>query len=201
MLRSLYFDIGTTFILLSNFHLYIFSAPALRSDSNSLLNRLLSSRADSTAKKYISEIKNFFAWCRTKCIPLIIPFSTPVVALYLFHLDQQSRSPASMVLVHAAMKWLHSFAPEDVPNPLDNACSKNIIKSAQRTRSQPINKKKPANAEVIKNIIGKNQASLKDLRIAVISALGFAGFFRVNELCLKVKLMCIEKGIMSTLQS
>ena len=159
--------------------------PALRPDSNSLLNRLLSSRADSTSKKYISEIKKFFAWCRTKCIPLMIPFSTPVVALYLFHLDQQSRSPASMVLVHAALKWLHSFVPEDVPNPLDNACCKNIIESAKRIRSQPINMKKPANAEVIKNIIdkyGTNQASLKDLRIALISALGFAGFFCFNEL-------------------
>ena len=152
----------------------------------------------------------------------MIPFSTPVVALYFFHLDQQSRSPASMVLVHAALKWLHSFVPEDVPNPLDNACCKNIIESAKRIRSQPINKEKPANAEVIKNIIdkyGTNQASLKDLRIAVVSALGFAGFFRFNELaniqpshltfhddCVKlfvpkIKLMCIEKGIMSTLQS
>ena len=144
-------------------------------------------RADSTGIKYVREIKKFFAWCRTKCIPLMIPFSTPLVALYLFHLDQHFRSSASVVVVHAALKWFHSFAPEDVPNHLDNAFCKNIIESTKRTRSQPINKKKPANSEVIKNIIdkyGTDGASLKDLRIAVISALGFAGFVRFNELAI-----------------
>ena len=89
------------------------------------------------------------------------------------------------MLIHAAVKWLHSFAPESFPNPLDNTCCKNIVKSAKRTRNQPINKKKPADAEVIKNIIdkyGTDGAFLKDLRIAVISALDFAGFFRFTEL-------------------
>lgn len=154
-------------------------------DCNSLFNRLLSSRADSTTKKYINEIQKFFAWCKARRIPLQIPFSAPVVALYLFNLDQQLKSPASMVLVHAALKWLHSFVPDDGPNPLDNACCKNLIECAKRTRSHPVTKKKPVCAEVIRSIIdryGAEGASLKDLRIAAISTLGFAGFFRFNEL-------------------
>ncbi|CAH3199245.1 unnamed protein product [Porites evermanni] len=71
--------------------------------------------------------------------------------------------PAAMVLFHAALKWFHSFVPDDGPNPLDDACCKNLIECAKRTRTNP-------------------EASLKDLRIAVISSLGFAGFFRFNEL-------------------
>ena len=101
---------------------------------------------------------------------------------FLFGLDQQLRSPAAMVLVHAALKWFHSFVPDDGPNPLDNACCKNLIECAKRTRSNPVDKKKPA---IIRSIIDRHdaeEASLKDLRITAISSLGFAGFFRFNEL-------------------
>ena len=87
-----------------------------------------------------------------------------------------------MVLVHAALKWFHSFVPGDGPNPLDNACCKNLIECAKRTRSNPVDKKKPA---LIRSIIDRHDAEeefLKDLRITAISSLGFAGFFRFNEL-------------------
>ena len=47
--------------------------------------------------------------------------------LIVSDLDQQLRSPAAMVLVHSVLKWLHSFEPDDRPNPLDNACCKNLI--------------------------------------------------------------------------
>ena len=78
-----------------------------------------SSRADSTVKKYFKGINKVLLWCKTWEIALQLPFSSSVVALYLFGLDQQLRSPAAMVLVHAALKWFHSFVPDDGPNPLD----------------------------------------------------------------------------------
>ncbi|XP_068707590.1 integrase/recombinase xerD homolog [Montipora foliosa] len=90
-----------------------------------------------------------------------------------------------MVLVHAALKWFHSFVPDDGPNPLDNAYCKNFIECAKRTRGNPVNKKKPVDPTIIRSIIdrhGTEEASLKDLRIAAISFLGFAGFLRFNEL-------------------
>ncbi|CAH3166025.1 unnamed protein product, partial [Porites lobata] len=103
---------------------------------------------------------------------------------YLFKY-QQLRSPAAMVLVHAALKWFHSFVPDDGPNPLDNACCKNLIECAKRTRSNPVHKKKPVDPAIIRSIIdrhGAEEESLKDLRIAAIRSLGFAGLFRFNEL-------------------
>ena len=54
-----------------------------------------------------------------------------------------------------------------------------------RMRSRPVNKKKTVDSDVIKNIIqgfGGGEASLKDVRIAAISTLGFAGFYHFNEL-------------------
>ena len=98
---------------------WMFLPPAIRPDFNSLFKCLLSSRADSTVKKYLKEIIKFLLWCRTRKIALQSPFSSSVVALYLFGLDQQLRCPAAMVLVHAALKWFHSFVPDDGPNPLD----------------------------------------------------------------------------------
>ena len=159
--------------------------PAVRPDFNSLFNSLLASRADSTVKKYLKEINTFLLWYRARKVSLQLPFSSSAVALYLFGLDQQLRSPAAMVLVHAALKWFHSFVPDDGPNPLDNACCKNLIECAKRTRSNPVYKKKPVDPTIIRSIIdrhGSEEASVKDLRIAAICSSGFAGFLRFNEL-------------------
>ena len=70
------------------------------------------------------------------------------------------------------------------PNPLDNACCKNLIKCAKRTRSNPVCKKKVVDPAIIKSIIDKHrteEASVKDLRIAAISSLGFAGFLLLTS--------------------
>ena len=104
-----------------------------------------------------------------------------MVALYLFNFDQQLRSPASVVLVHAALKWLHSFTPDEGPNPLDSTCCRAMIECAKRTRSLPVSKKKPVDADVVKSIIdrfGAEGASLKDLR----NLLRLCWIFRFNDL-------------------
>ena len=110
------------------------NASAIRLDFNSLFNCLLNSRADSIVKKYLKEINKFLLWCRTRKIALQLPFSSSVVELYLFGLDQQLRSPAAMVLVHAALKWFHSFVPDHGSNPLDNACWSWLIFSKNTSR-------------------------------------------------------------------
>ena len=94
--------------------------PAIRADFNSLFKCLLSSRADSTVKKYLKEINKFLlrCTCRTRKIALQLPFHSSSFVVHLFGLDQQLRSPAAMVLVHAALKWFHSFVPDDGTNPL-----------------------------------------------------------------------------------
>ena len=108
------------------------------------------------------------------------------MTLYLFQLfAHQHKSHSVLVMVHAALKWFHSFVPINGPNPLDDECAKNVIESAKRREGNPILKKDPISTELIKKIINKfasEGASLKDLRIAALCTLGFAGFFRFNEL-------------------
>ena len=75
---------------------------------------------------------------------------------------------------------VHSFAPLEDSNPLDNLCCKNIIEAAKRKRETPILKKEPITTELLNKIIGKfapSGAFLKDLRIAALYTLGIAVFF------------------------
>ena len=155
-------------------------------DRRAFVKMLAKSRADSTAKKYLVEIRRFLAWCRQNSVADSYPFSPTVVTLYLFQLfAHQHKSYSVLVMVHATLKWFHSFVPINVPNPLDDAFSKNVIESAKRRKGNLSLKKEPISTELIKKIINKfasEGASLKDLRIAALCTLGFAGFFRFSEL-------------------
>ena len=75
--------------------------------------------------------------------------------------------------------------PGHNPNPADSEFCKVILQAAKRQVGRPIKKKKPMTANIIREIVDKcaaTQCSLKDLRTATFCTLGFAGFFRVDEL-------------------
>lgn len=79
------------------------------------------------------------------------------------------------------------FCPYLDRNPLDSEFCRNVIESAKRQKSaQPVMKKKPISTEIIRRILdihNKKDANLKNLRIAALCSLAFAGFFRYDELC------------------
>ena len=147
---------------------------------------MLQSRANSTTKAYLRVIKRFLEWCRSRELSVRLPFPVSTVSLYLFENHQSCASSASLVQAHAALKWFHSFVPSLDRNPLDSEFCKNLIESAKRIKSKPIAKKKPFSSQIIKDILdayNKEDANLKDVRIAALCSLAFAGFFRYNELC------------------
>ena len=75
----------------------------------------------------------------------------------------------------------YSFVPSLDRNPLDSEFCKNLIELAKRIKSKPIAKKKPFSSQIIKDILdayNKEDANLKDVRIAALCSLVFAGFFR-----------------------
>ena len=70
-------------------------------------------------------------------------------------------------------------------NPLDGEFCKNVIESAKRIKSKPVTKKKPFSSQTIKEILdayNNEDANLKDVGVAALCSLAFAGFFRYNEL-------------------
>ena len=80
---------------------------------------MLKSRADSTTKAYIRVIKTFLDWSKSRHFNMQLPFRLSVVSLYLFEVQQSCASSSSVILAHAALKWLHSFVPSLDRNPLD----------------------------------------------------------------------------------
>lgn len=155
----------------------------LRPSSDEVVRLMLKSKAASTSNKYVKEILKFFTWCHRNYIEIIVPFSSATVSIYLFNLSKEKKSYSSLVLAYSALKWLNSFCPS--VNELDSGFCKNVIESAKRTRTQPVNKKKPLPSHILKEIIDKyasDSANLMDLRIAAMCSIGFAGFLRFNEL-------------------
>ncbi len=141
---------------------------------------LLKSREDSTAKRYVGDIRAFLKWCRLNNIEVAIPVSAATAAIYMFQLVQKQISAVTLVPIRAALKWFHSFTQSGGPNPLDDSLCTNIIEKTKRNRHSPIVKKTPLTADIIKSVIVAHAyegASLKDLRIATLCTLGFAGFF------------------------
>ena len=87
--------------------------------------------------------KILFDWCKSKQISLELPFPLGVVSLYLFEVQQSCSSSSSVILTHAALKWLHLFVPSLDCNPLESDFCRNIVESAKRQRSQSIMKRSP----------------------------------------------------------
>ena len=97
----------------------------------------MKSRADSTTETFVRVIRKFLDWSKRTHFNMQLPFPLSVVSLYLFEVQQSGTSSSSVVLAHAALKWLHSFIPSLDRNPLDRKFYRNIIESAKRQKSQP----------------------------------------------------------------
>ena len=129
------------------------------------------------SKEISSRVKKFFNWSRKNGITVDLPYDSIVAAMYLLEFSKQTESSASVVLAYSALKWLHTLFPMN--NPLENDLCRNIVESANRSKNKPITKKTPITADIIKQIIDKYAtpgSNLKDLRIATICTVGFAGF-------------------------
>ena len=83
---------------------------------------MLKSRADTTTKAYVRVIRKFLEWSKGRHFKMQLPFPLSVVSLYLFEVQQSCTSSSSVILAHAALKWLHSFVPS-----LDRNAPINII--------------------------------------------------------------------------
>ena len=148
------------------------------------ISTLLKSKADSTSRRYKKEISKFIEFCNSSNVQPVPPFPVTFIVVYLFKVYQSSNSYASLVMAHAALKWFHSFGLSNGANPLDSSICHNLLEAARRNKPVTV-KKAPISAEIIKDIIDKfagSSANLKDIRVACICSLGFAGFFRYDEL-------------------
>ena len=69
----------------------------VKSFKGQYLSVFLKSRADSTAKRYVGNIRAFLKWCRLNNIEVAIPVSAATVAIYMFQLVQKQTSAVTLV--------------------------------------------------------------------------------------------------------
>ena len=91
-----------------------------------VLDVMFKSRANSSIKAYVRVIRKFLNWSKSRHFNMQLPFPLGVVSLYLFKVQQSGASSSSLILIHAALKWLHSFVPSLDRNPLDSEFCRNI---------------------------------------------------------------------------
>ena len=136
-------------------------------------------------KEYNKGILKFIEWCNLSNVRPVRPFPVSLAVAYLHKVYKSSNSYAALVVADAALEWFHSFIPSNGSNPLDSAICHNLLEAAKRCKPVTV-KKALISADVIRSIIDKyaslSAANLKDLRVACICSLRFAGFFRYDEL-------------------
>ena len=112
-----------------------------------------------------------------------LPFSEANVSAYLIHLCNLGKSASSFNEAYYAISWAHRLAGVIDPCKLDLVVT--VKEGVLRTIGHKIVKKEPLTPDMIKNIVyiyGKTDANLKDLRLACMCLIGYAGFLRYSEL-------------------
>ena len=105
---------------------------------------------------------------------------------YLFKVYKISSSYASLVMTHAALKWFHSFGLSNGANPLDSSICHNLLEAARRDKPGGVLKRRLYLLRLLRVALLRFLVllliNLDDIRAACIYLLGFAGFFRYDEL-------------------
>lgn len=144
---------------------------------------LLKSKAFNTTKKYERGFNRWTKWASQFKEIAIFPASSLYVSLFFLSLIQESVSCSIIDEVHYGLKWFHDLAGQ--LDPCNSPVVIQLLESAKRILSVPVKKKEPVTPEVIQRLVahyGSASASLADLRLLTLCVLGYAGFFRFDEL-------------------
>ena len=123
--------------------------------------------------------KRWKTWAATHHLEPI-PVKPHLLALYLQHLAEQSKSKAAGEEACNALSWIHSSA--SLTPPLSDPFVKATLEGLQRLLAKPVVTKEPITVETLEAIVQDFEGSgtLTDLRLATACLLGFSGFLRFS---------------------
>ena len=152
-----------------------------------MVRQLLSSRANSSVKKYVLHYKGFLKYWRSKGVILLLSHATVFyIRISLVSPGCQKFIRCSLLGLFSTLKWVHDIIPHGpLDNPVDTTLSRNIIEASKRLFSRSIIKKEPVTPDMIYRIclvFSRVDSNLKDLRSALLFVLGFHGPLRISEL-------------------
>ena len=160
-----------------------------------------SAKAANTRRAYRAGVRAWCSWCDQHSVPCL-PARGPDVAAFLADQRLSGRSPATLDVRRAAIRYLHSIAGIHVPTT--DACVAEAVAGIRRTAIQtgiiPA-KKLAATASVLHQLLAPITADLRGLRDRALLLVGFAGALRRAELA-SIEVKHLEfgpRGILLTL--
>lgn len=158
--------------------------PELQQLAQSLPSLVLQGKAVSTVKKYSGAYNRWRRWASTKPeIKSTLPPLPLHICLYLSFLAQTAKTSAPVVEAVSALSWVNQIAT--VEDTTAHPLVIQVLAGIKRKLACPTIKKEPITTEILSTLVskfGQQDASLSDVRTLCACLLGFAGFFRFDEL-------------------
>lgn len=159
-----------------------------------IFNDAVLSKADGTTIAYLYKCRQFFVWIREVYTNIKLPVQEEIIAAYLVHLKNKTKSENVLTSAAAAIKWLHTLVNAKI-NPADSPLVQQILISARRQLHKPPIQKEPMTLDQVKRIVdqlGGADNTLLELRTACYVSLKFALLFRHDEM-VQIKASHIEE--------
>ena len=158
--------------------------PEIKVLAQSLPHVITSALAKSTVKKYEVGWSQWQKWAQSKPNVEEMPADPWYIAIFLNHILRTNGTKGALNTVVYGIRWAHHTAGYD--SPLEHPFVAMALKGCQRLCAKPIKKKDPLTVDFVKELIDHyGPAKGNDLRIArflVLTTIGFAGFFRIEEM-------------------
>lgn len=158
--------------------------PELRELAGALPLLALQGRAPTTVKKYAGAFCRWRRWASEKSeITASLPPKPIHIALYLSFLVQRSNTSAPILEAVSALSWVNQVAT--VEDTTLHPLVQQVLAGAKCKLAHKTTKKEPITPEILAKLVdkfGQPEASLLDVRTLAMCLVGYAGFFRYDEL-------------------
>ena len=161
--------------------------PSLKKLLPNLLELQLNSKAPSTVRKYQSSWLKWRSWASSKTGVSVIPAVPLHIALFLTELAysavQKGTGSSALDAALYGIAWAHTLAGEQV-RPTDDPLVKGALEGAKRMLGRPLRPKQPLSLELVERLTAAYSCdqSLAAIRFLFILLVGYAGFFRIDEI-------------------
>ena len=143
---------------------------------------LVASKAPATVRSYTQAFQRWQNWA-DKYRFTVFPARPCQFLLYLFFVASTARTCSPLQNAFYAVQWFHGICSQ--PSPTSDLIVATAMQGLRRTLAQPAKKKKALSVDQARQLLQRfahPTASLYDLQMAVLVALGFSAFLRWDEL-------------------
>ena len=153
--------------------------PTLTDALRSAAEYALSEKAEATRRAYLSDFRDFHAWCESVRASAL-PSSVETAAAYLAQLADKGLKAATINRRAAAIGYVHRM--RDLEPPTNAEPVKAVLRGIRRRIGAAVTRKDPATAQAIARMVRRIPDTLQGKRNRALLLLGFAAALRRSEL-------------------